>query len=166
MKTSILYVKFTSILYPVLFCSFHKPSTVTADHNIMVGSDFIISQSSQVLMSVAMPTAHSEHCTIWKNYEMNVNGHFWFVIRVSEPFKVVRAWQLEEVRFLPRVAELDDVLSGDTISLVQRREKMGYGVTGDTYTRNLTGSGTEMLYPASNNAPVASSRCTQDRCTV
>ena len=82
---------------------------------------------------------------------------------ISEPFKVIRAWQLEEVWFLPRVAELDDVLSGDTISLDQRREKMGYGVTGGTYTRNLTGSGTEMLYPASNNAPVASSRCTQDR---
>ena len=48
------------------------------------------------------------------------------MIRVSEPFKVVRAWQLEEVRFLPRVAELDDVLSGDTISLDQRREKIGY----------------------------------------
>ena len=149
-------------MYPGLF-SINLPP----DHYyIMVGSDFIISRLSQVLMSVAMPTAHSEHCTIWKNCKMNLSGHFWFVIRVSEPFKVVRAWQLEEVWFLPRVAELDDVLSGDTISLDQRRENMGYGVTGGTYTRNLTGSGTEMLYPASNNAPVASSRCTQDRHTV
>lgn len=77
---------------------------------------------------------------------------------INKPFKVVRAGQLEEVGFLPRVGELDDVLSGDTISLGQRREEMAYGVTGDTHTRNLTGSGTERWYPASNNAPVASSR--------
>ena len=39
---------------------------------------------------------------------------------------------MEEVGFLPRVGELDDVLSGDTISLGQRREEMAYGVTADT----------------------------------
>ena len=55
------------------------------------------------------------------------------MVCINKPFKVVRAGQLEEVGFLPRVGELDDILSGDTISLGQRREKMAYGTTGDTY---------------------------------
>ena len=41
------------------------------------------------------------------------------------PLKVVRVGQLEEVRSLSRVAEFEDVLSGDSVSLFGPERGLG-----------------------------------------